>query len=99
MLVGNVGPETLDARATVGSMGEHTLHVLAGDHGDWLVAERPIPAEPLSRHRDAGTAVRAATTELERRHAEAGEVLLHDRYNHVRVASRFHRRGGERPAG
>jgi hypothetical protein len=78
---------------------EQVLHVLAGDRGDWLVAEQPLAREPLSRHSDAGTAVRAATIELERRHADAGEVLLHDRYHHVRVASRFHRRGAQRPAG
>ena len=71
---------------------EQVLHVLCGDRGDWVVAEQPVEVAPLSRHRDATTAVRAATIELERRHADVGEVLLHDRYHHVRVASRFRRR-------
>ena len=68
------------------------LHVLVDDGGEWVVAEDPAPTAPLSRHRDASTAVRAATVELKRRRAAHAEVLLHDRYHHVRVASRLGRR-------
>jgi hypothetical protein len=57
------------------------LHVAPGRHGDWVVSDDKTP-EPLSAHRDATAALRAATARAER--AGGGEVLVHDRYHHVR---------------